>query len=506
MKIFLPRGYKNLELLESKLRTKKEKVWISSGRRRAVRQFHLMAEFVPAYKKFLKLKKIDSNLTSSKNSFNDIPLIDKDNYLRQFSRDELCWNGEFAQHQWVISTTSGSSGVPYYFPRTDLQDKYLTVSTELYLRSNFNIQNNTTLYIDAFPMGAWIGGVFTYESIKQIAEKNYRISIITPGIHKMEVISAIKQLGHDFDQIIIGAYAPFLKDILDDGERDGIKWTDYKIGFVFSAEAFTEKFRDFVYDKVLPKNINTFSLNHYGTVDMGTMAHETPLSILIRRLLVRDNKLNLLFPESSRQPTFAQYNPEMFYFESLDNNLVCTSFSGLPLVRYDLKDYGGVITKSAVFKILRKNGYDIEKLIKQNDIQDTVWELPFVYVYERNDFSVSYYAFLIYPDMIRRALQTDNLYNNITGKFTMVVDYDASGRQQLNIHCELKYSIASSVKLKNDIISILHNALLDESSEYRETFNMVGTVVKPIVQLWPYEDLKYFKPGTKQKWVIKNDK
>jgi hypothetical protein len=56
-------------------------------------------------------------------------------------------------------------------------------------------------------MGAWIGGVFTYEVIKSIArKKKYKLSIISPGILKHEIIKAVVNLGEHFDQIIIGGY------------------------------------------------------------------------------------------------------------------------------------------------------------------------------------------------------------------------------------------------------------------------------------------------------------
>ena len=57
----------------------------------------------------------------------------------------------------------------------------------------------------AFPMGAWIGGVFTYEAVKNGAESGYDLSRSTPGIHKQGVIDAVLNLASDFDQIILGA-------------------------------------------------------------------------------------------------------------------------------------------------------------------------------------------------------------------------------------------------------------------------------------------------------------
>ena len=503
-RIQLPRGYKNAELLQYKLHGMDEKQLIRNGQRRALALFHAMSNRVPAYKDFLKKNKFSPSSVKTIKDFKKIPPINKDNYLRLYPKEMLCWDGEFSHGRWVISTTSGSTGQPYYFPREHAQDMQYAVSAELYLRNNFQIHKKSTLYIVAFPMGAWIGGLFTYEALKLVANNgDYDLSIITPGIHKQEVINAVKQLGDSFDQVIIGAYAPFLKDILDDGIRQGIDWTKLNVGFVFSAEAFTEKFRDYVFKITQPDNPILSTLNNYGTVDLGTMAYETPESVLTRRVLAHENKLDALFPENRRQATFAQYDPSLFYFEEEAHNLLCTAYSGLPLVRYDLKDYGGVIRRVQAHKTLLKSGIEIDKLMEENKIQDLTWNLPFVYVYERNDFSVSYYAFLIYPDMVRRALQSDELQPYLTGKFTMMVDYNAEGRQELLIHTEMTHDTQDSPALNSKTQNIIHGFLVEESSEYRETHNTIGTIVKPIIKLWKYENPEHFRPGTKQKWVVR---
>lgn len=501
--LLLPKGYRNAELLHRRLQQDSEEKWLHKGANRALQQFHTMASRVPAYKDFLKAHNFSPAFVHDIDDFRLIPAIDKDNYLRKYPREMLCWDGEFSHGQWVISATSGSTGQPYYFPREHSQDWQYAITAELYLRTNFKIHQKSTLYIVAFPMGAWIGGLFTYEALKIVAEHGgYDLSIITPGIHKQEVISAFKQLAGNFDQVIIGAYAPFLKDILDDGIREGVQWDKHEVGFVFSAEGFTEKFRDYVLHTVGASNPFVPTLNHYGTVDLGTMAHETPESVLIRRMLVAEDKMETLFPEVHRQPTFAQYNPELFYFQAEDGNLLCTAYSGLPLVRYNLKDYGGIMTRSEVHRRLKEQGMDVPAAIRKAGLEDTLWQLPFVYVYERNDFSVSYYAFLIYPDTIRRALQHDELAHKITGKFSMAADYTDAGRQQLNIHVELKHGVEPSEKLVADILEYVQESLVRESSEYRETYKAIGPEAMPHIYLWNYEDPTYFRAGTKQKWAI----
>ncbi len=399
--------------------------------------------------------------------------------------------------------TSGSTGDPYYFPRQSTQGAVYVSMAELYLRANFRIHERRTLYVVAFPMGAWIGGVFTYEALTILSQRRqYDLSVITPGIDKRAVVNAVKRLSPYFDQVIIGAYAPFLKDILDDGVRHGVDWHGLRLGFVLSAEAFSEQFRDYLARTAALDNVLLDTLNHYGTVDMGTMAHEIPLSILTRRTIFESPAtVCRVFPEEHQQPTLAQYIPELFHFEEDDATLICSSWSGLPLVRYDLKDYGGVVTKADLEQRLESQGRSLPDLVDSSGIGETVWNLPFVYVYERKGFSVSYYAFLVYPDSVRRALSAQRFVHALTGKFTMTVDYTKDGQQRLVVNAEVKHDVKTDTELARDTQLAIHQQLMIENSEYRELYSLKADVVIPAVELWPYESPEYFKPGIKQKWV-----
>src|SRR5690606_39126335 len=287
------------------------------------------------------------------------------------------------------------------------------------------------------------------------------------------------------------------RDIIADGKAEGLDWTAYNLGFVFSAEAFSETFRDYVIRETQPSQPLKATLNHYGTVDLGTMAHETPESILVRRTLVEKNMLDCLLPEARRQPTLAQYNPELFYFEQEGRNLYCSAYSGIPLVRYDLKDYGGVIPRRQVHDALEKKGINIDELAVRHAIDDTQVHLPYVYVYERDDLSVSHYGFLLYPDMIRLGLEQKQLAEIVTGKFSMQVQYGADGRQSLKVYVELQPGSVSSRETEEEIIKTLHATLLRVSSEYRESHRVVGDSLRPMVILKQYGDPEYFKTGTK---------
>ncbi len=480
--------------------------WIARGQVMALALFDQMAKRVPAYKDFLRVNKVDPEKIKTIDDFKLIPTVDKDNYLRKYPRQDLCWDGEFSTKNWMISATSGSTGEPFYFPRQPLQDKQYALTAELYLLENFSINTKSTLYINAFPLGIWIGGLFTYEAIYQILLKpDYQLSLANPGINIPEVIKTVKNLGSDFDQVIIGAYGPFLKDIIDEGEREGLDWKKYNPGFILSAEAFSEVFRDYIYKKTGVEDVYRRSLNHYGTVDLGTMSHETPVSLLTRKLALENEKLyQEIFPQTSHMPTLTQYMPEMFYFEDRDGDLLCSAYSGIPLVRYDLKDRGRVFTLEELGEMYTRSGLNLDLEMKNADINKTLWQLPFVYVYERNDFSVSYFAFQIYPATIRKALYDDELQKSVTGKFTMAVDYDQNGVQHFHVHVELKPDTQDSAVLGERVAERIVEQLLLESSEYRKVYTEYGKErVWPEIKLWPYQDQTYFRSGAKQKWVQK---
>lgn len=500
-----PVGFGDTSKFLTELKTKPENVWIEKGQQRALNLFHQMAVRVPAYKDFLKKNKVHPEKIKSFADFQQLPTIDKNSYLREYPRESTCWDGKFASKQWVISATSGSTGEPFYFPRQSFQDWQYATTADMYLQTNFDIQNKSTLYIIGFPMGVWIGGLFTYQAIKYLQEnRKYKLSIISPGINKLEIIKAVKNLGSNFDQVIIGSYAPFLKDILDDGIDQGIEWNKYNMGFIFSAEVFSETFRDYVNQRTQLSNIFTRTLNHYGTVDLGTMSHETPLSIFMRRVAVTNQKIyKSLFGQITKLPTLTQFVPEHFYFEEINGNLLCSSFSGLPLVRYDLKDHGGVFTLQDAKQKFLDYGIDFDKASTDNGFGNTLWNLPFVYVYERSDFSVSFFAFQIYPETIRKALQHKSLEKFITGKFTMLVRYDEIGNQVFEINIEKKPNVKENYNLVANITKLIMDKLTQENSEYRKTRDDYPDRVKPNLVFWPYENETHFKPGTKQKWVKK---
>ncbi len=481
--------------------------WLERGQRRMLRLFQAMAARVPAYKDFLRQQSISPASIRTWNDFTKLPPTSKENYLQRYPLPELCWDGVLADRPHMIASTSGSTGEPFYFPRSQAQDDQFALTAELLFREYWQIHRRRTLFINCFALGVWIGGMYMYQALKYIADKRpYKLSIITPGAYKEEALKAIRRLGKQYDQVIIGGYPPLVKDLIDEGAREGLCWSEYPIRFFFAAEGFSETFRDYINRQCGITDEWTGSFNHYGTADMGTMAHETPATILLRRLARRHEPLyQSLFGAPSQFPTLAQFIPEFYYFEDIAGELWCSSASGLPLIRYDLKDRGGIHTLGQVQSACQAEGVDLGAEFMQAGLQSSLWNLPFVHVYERKDLTVSIYSVNIYPESIRRALEHPSLESALTTKFTMRAPYDDKQNQFLEINVELKFGITPAPPLEEQIHQSVLKTLHEENSEWRDFYADPGIrhKVVPRLVLWQYQHPEHFKPGGKQKWTKK---
>lgn len=486
------------------LRTKTSDFWIEEGKKRSLALFHEAAKRVPAYKDFLKQHGVDSKKIKTWEDFQKVPLIDKKNYLKKYPLEKLCWDGAL-NHPMVFTSTSGSTGDPIYFCRGEKLDWQSSLIHELFLKNTAHGIKKPTLVIVGFGMGVWIGGLITYKAFEIAAQRgNYPVSIITTGINKKEIFRALKILAPKYHQTIIVGYPPFIKDIIDESEGEGVDIKKLRVRFLFAAEAFTEKFRNHIAEKAGVKNVFTDTLSVYGSADIGTMAYETTISILIKRLALKNKSIfKDLFSHATKVPTLAQFNPLHINFEALeDGEVVLTGDSAIPLVRYAIGDHGGVFSFNEMEKLTKKYGVDIRKEEKKVGIKET-HQLPFVYVYERNDNATTIYGLLIYPEIIREALLDKMLAKSLTGKFNMETKFDKKQDQFLEINLELRKGEKTTGALKKNTEKMIFNELRAKSSEFKELSDFLGKRARPKLVFWPAEHPTYFKPGVKQKWTKK---
>lgn len=486
-----------------RIKEKKSDYWTKRAEEVSLKLFREAAERVPAYKDFLRKNKINPVKIKNFKDFKSVPATSKENYLRQYPLEDLTWKGHMKK-SLVFTSTSGSTGAPFYFPRNHVLDWQSSIYHQIFLENSRIDINKSTLVLVCFGMGVWIGGLITYQAFKLISDRDYPLTIITPGVNKKEIFEALKNLGSKFDQIVICGYPPFMKDVVDEAGSNGVKWKDHNVRIIFAAESFSEKFREYVIDKIGIKDIYTGTMNIYGSADIGTMAIETPINILMRRMALGRKDLHKnIFAEANRLPTFAQFNPEFINFEVADKNIYCTGNNTIPFVRYEIGDNGGVVSFNEADSIFKSHGVDIRKEAIKEGLQNTISELPSVYLYERTDMSTKLYGAIIFTEYVKSGLERAKFANRITGRFTMFTKHDRKNDEYLEINIELKNGVKQGKSLEKEITKSIVESLLKNSAEHKNNANMMPGRVDPKIILWPYEHPLYFKSGIKQKWVKK---
>lgn len=484
------------------LKTKTSAFWERERTRRPLQLFRRAAREVPAYKDFLRKNRVPPEKIRTWADFGHVPPVTKENYLRAYPMEKLMWGGT-VRKPLVFTATSGSTGKPFYFPRGRELDWQSSVMHEAFLKNGLRDEKGPTLVIIGFGMGIWIGGLITYKAFEMAALRGgYEISIITPGINKVEIFNALRDLAPHFSQVILAGYPPFLKDIIDEAPQQGINLKKIPLRLLSAAEAYTERFRDYLARSGGVENIYLDTMNVYGSADIGTMAHETPASILLRRLAVRNQELFcVLFSKIMKTPTLAQYDPYFITFEAQGNDLVLTGDNAMPLVRYALGDHGGVLSFEEAIHMLEAYGIKFGAEARAAGIHNYVSELPLVYVYERSDFSVKLHLHDVCPEIIRDVLTTPKMSGVLTGKFTMATRYNEKQDQYLELNLELRKRKKASKDFTDALRAAVLNALRLRAVGPGNPRDLVKRPNLVKLVFWPAEHPLYFRPGVKQAWV-----
>jgi phenylacetate-CoA ligase len=239
-------------------------------------------------------------------------------------------------------------------------------------------------------------------------------------------------------------------------------------------------------------------VNIYGTADAAMIGHETPVSIALRKTYNRRMAQTKQVFGTEILPSLVQYYPERRYFEAVNGELVFTARAGIPLMRYNIHDAGGVLSYQEATEPVREH---FKQELAKYEIKESDWKLPFVYLNGRKDFTVTIYAVNIYPENIKAALVDPKMRSWVTGKFTMATKYHSDMDQYFEINIEL----ARGVKPESDYQQIARQTILGTltklNGEFRKLSNAVGKRAEPEIHLIANGDPEYFKPGVKHKWV-----
>jgi phenylacetate-CoA ligase len=474
--------------------------YMKRGQKMALDLFRHSARTVPAYKNFLEKEQVNPSKIRTFEDFSKyVPPVDKKNYLTQYSLADLSEGGNLFSNR-IISVSSGSSGVPFYWPRGAAQDQEgADMHTDIY-DNIFQMDQKSTLLVICFSMGTWIAGSFTTASSFGYADKGRPINIVTPGLEKGEAINAIKNLASNYDQVVLVGYPPFIKDIIEEGKRAGIKWKDIKTRLLMAGEAFSEEWRDYMLKLIHSDSPFYDAVNIYGSADAGMLGYETPLSILARRVYNKNDKLRRKVFGVDVLPSIVQYDPTKRFFEKVGNELVFTSQAGIPLVRYNIKDTGGVLNFSEMVDPIAGK---LSQMAERHAVDIQQWQKPFVFLNGRKDFSVTIYAVNIYPENIKAALIDPSVHKFVTGRFTMATQNYTDMDQYFEINVELAKDFHATAHHRAAVEHIILEKLLKLNTEFHKLHAAIGAKAIPHVHLVKFGNSDYFAKGVKHKWVKK---
>lgn len=460
--------------------------------------FQQVVQTVPAYQDFLQARDIDSTAIQTLEDFEALPLTTKDNYLQQFPLAHLCRQGKLETCD-MIAVSSGSTGQPTFWPRFVSDEYQIATRFEQIFADSFAADQKRTLAVVCFALGTWVGGMYTANCCRHLASKGYPLTVITPGNNKAEILRVVQTLGPMFEQIVLLGYPPFLKDVIDTGLAEGVLWPQYHIKWVVAGEVFSEAWRDLVGNRVGSMNPCFDSASLYGTADAGVLGNETPLSICIRRFLADHPDIAAELFGESRLPTLVQYDPNSRYFEVTEaGTLLFSGDNGIPLIRYHINDHGGLVPYEQLLEFLQAHGFDAIASLQQQGTAP-IRSLPFVYVFGRSHFTVSFFGANVYPENVTVGLEQPAICDWVTGKFVMQVQTDTDQNSHLVIYVELAQGETASSEREDEIAESMLQQLRRLNSEFA---NYVPAEYQiPQIHLLPHGDPTYFPVGVKHRYT-----
>jgi phenylacetate-CoA ligase len=456
------------------------------GDAQALETFHFAARTVRAYQDFLAGHGIRAEMVRTIDDLRQVPYTAKENYLDLYPIKDLVPGGDLTRAD-LFNTSSGTTGRSYLWPCSTSELIEGALLYELVFERSFSFSRRSTLLVICFGMGTWIAGLFTTFASFVLKQRKYPLTLVTPGFNKEETLQIIRSLGSLYDQIIIAGIPTFIKDLFETIHQDP-KLTSLSFRCLFAGEGFSEEWRSYVLRLMNQPDAAACTASVYGSADASLKAFETSETISLRRHLGGEPRLCQSLFGQERVPSLFHFVPWMRHFDTHHGKILVTAKRGIPLVRYNLHDKGGVLELG---QWQRHCGDLPEKA-------HPALPFPLVYLFGRDNFTASLYGVNIFGDNVRDALLAKELRGRITGKFSIETCYDEQQNQYLQFRVEL-----AAGESAGDLAAVVRDRFCEYlsrvSSEYRRMSQEKGEHAKPRVSLHSFADPDFFPEGRIQK-------
>ncbi len=454
------------------------------GRLRAERAAFRAIRRVPAYGRLMREQGIRADTAWPLGILRTLPETDKRNYIDRYSLEDRCVDGRFTFVGTTIDESSGSTGRPYDWIRSERERHIAHRNIGFFARYIFGDQPLVT--INAFSMGAWAAGINTTQGMN----RHGIVKSTGPDLDK--IFSTLRLLGPHYRFAICG-YPPFLKRMLDVGDAEGFEWDRYELHGLVGGEGMAEGLRDYL----LKRFRSVYS--GYGATDLEVgMAAETPVSVAIRRVARADHEVRAaLFGDRSRLPMVFQYNPLIHYLEVNSDSEVVATVSRLdllsPRIRYNVHDEGGVARYGRVRSVLRKHGYDLDRLGREPAAQGPrgplPWTepvaLPFLWIFGRRDATISLMGANIYPEDVEATLYGEPAVAAAVRSFQLTVVQDESDTPRPCVLLELNEGVTVNEAWRAERAEHIRDGVAALSRDYRTSLDEYPEAMLPVVRTHP---------------------
>jgi phenylacetate-CoA ligase len=454
-----------------------------TGRLRAERAAWRAVQRVPAYRAYLYEQGVAVDRLVPAGILEKLPETDKRSYIDRYPIAERCLDGKIPFLGTTIDESSGSTGTPYNWIRSQAERHVAHRNISFFARYCFGAAPLVT--INAFSMGAWATGF----NMTLALNRNGIVKSTGPDIAK--ILSTMRFLGPGYRYLILG-YPPFVKHLLDEGDRDGIGWERYAMHAMVGGEGMTEELRD----HLLQRFQSVFS--GYGATDIEIgMAGESPASVALRRLARARPALRLaLFGDDSRLPMVFQYNPLIHHLEVNQQGEVICTISRLdvlaPRIRYNVHDEGGILDYGRMAATLGGFGANLAELGREKDAAGPrgplPWvqpvQLPFLWIYGRRDATISVMGANIYPEDIETLIFRDPQLTAATHSFGLSVVTDVTATPRPCIALELSDGFHADPAWLDRVAAQFQAGLGTLNLDYKAAVTEFPAAMVPIVEAY----------------------
>lgn len=483
--------------------------WEALGQRSAMSVFQETATTIPAYKEFLKLQKFNPEDVKSLDDFSRIPTTDKYNYIQTYGFNDVN-PVKAGKNLYSFSLSSGTIDEPTIWPRYIQYEDFLPYVFDLFMRQYWQIDKKSTLAINAFAFGPWIAGICVHEALRPLTQK-HQLTLATTGADIDSIVYSVVKLSKLYDQTIIFSYPTFARTVLDRLEEAGVNLKKINLKMFIAGEGHTVEWRQYINKLVTgdPDDLTTI-VDGYGITDTGLSGMGTALTNLVRDLAFKNDKLREdLFGKTDIVPALFQYNTGTYYIEEFNGEIVITTKSTTPLIRYNVHDRGGVIKFREMETLLKKYGYDYKKIMKKKGVSESlIHQQPFAYCFGRRDDTVIIGGANIFPEQIAPALFNEKVKD--IHSFKLATDHDEQQHQLFYVLLELKggisYSKKDVKKMEKKYRDIVFKQLKASNYDFSDAFRIDPQVAEPHIVIYdsgtgPFaDDMRRTKP----KLVIRN--